>query len=263
MRRLTDRFLSVLSLVCRLPVPPPREFDYGRTDFFFPLVGILAAAAAWLGSALGCLVVPASPAAETLGALGLQYLAFNLFHLDGLLDSADALFPVVDKESRLRILKDSRIGTYAFAAGLFVVAAKAFALGGSLGFAAGRGALRLAVFAYPVVGRAAGALVPLFARPAREDGLGSRMRGFSPVAWTAGTLLALAPFAAAAFVSCGGAGFSVFLAAALVSAVAAGLGMAAAYRSKLGGFTGDALGAAVEIGEALFLVVAVALLARL
>jgi adenosylcobinamide-GDP ribazoletransferase len=263
MRRLKRQFLSVLSLVCRLPVPSPSEFDYGRTDFFLPLVGILAGAVAWLGFALGSLVLPGSAVAATLGALGLQYFAFNLFHLDGLLDSADALFPVADKERRLQILKDSRIGTYAFGTGIFVLAVKAFALGGAIGRAAGEPVLRLALFAYPVAGRAAGALVPLLARPAREDGLGSLMRGFSPLAWAFGSLLALVPFAASAYISRGTVGLAIFLVVSLVSAAASGFGLAAVYKAKVGGFTGDTLGAAVEIGETLFLVAAVAFFARL
>jgi len=97
------------------------------------------------------------------------------------------------------------------------------------------------------------------------------MRGFSPIAWAAGFLLALTPFAVALLAAhhgiagapCGALCLAIFVAEALFSTIATGLGMAAVYCAKVGGFTGDALGAAVELGEAIFLVVVAASLTRL
>jgi adenosylcobinamide-GDP ribazoletransferase len=263
---MIGRFLSVLSLMCRLPVPAPREVDYRRADFFIPLIGTLAGAAAWLGSKLGFLILPGSPAAATLGALGVQYLAFNLFHFDGLLDSADALIPMASRERRLAILKDPGIGSYAFACGLFVAAVKFFCLRRAIELSAESLALSWALFSYPVAGRVAVALVPLMSSPARKEGLGSLMVGFSPLASALGWALALVPFAAAAAWAPGArgvAGAAAVYALGALSGSISGLYMSYAYRRKLGGFTGDALGAAVEIGEALFLVLAVAIVARL
>jgi len=266
-RRLIDRFLSVLSLVCRVSVPRPKNFDLSRTDFFFPLIGLLAAAAAGIGAALGALVLPGSALAAALGALGLQYYAFNLFHLDGLLDSADALLPAVDRERCFAILKDSRIGSYAFAAGLFVIAVKALALAEAIRLASGSSiAIRLSIFAYPVAGRAAAAFVPLVSKPAKKEVLGSSMTGFSPLGWAAGSALALSPFGAVLALGPGAAGLarvSIFYIVCTASACAVGLALSKAYRAKLGGFTGDALGASVELAETLFLVLGVAILARL
>ncbi len=248
-----DPFLSVLSLTCRFRVPAPAEPDYGRADFFLPLTGVLAGLAALGGWGLGTLAFP-GPWLPALSALAAQYLAFNLFHLDGLADSADAGLAVAEPERRLEILKDPRVGVYGLFAAFLVLASRVAALavlGGRSGFPA-------VLLAAPVSGRFAAALVPLAAEPARPEGLGARMRGFRPPAVAAGLLVGLAPAFLA--VLAGAAGEGWILAGilgtgigALAAGLAAGLGSALFYRRRFRGFTGDALGAAVELGELAFL----------
>lgn len=248
-----DPFLSVLSLVCRIRVPSPQGPDYSRADFFLPVIGILPGLTALAAWRLGSILVP-GPWLPALFSLAAQYLAFNLFHLDGLADSADAGLGAATPERRLEILKDPRAGVY----GLFAVflalgfrVAALSALGGRPGFAA-------VLLAAPVAGRFAAALVPLAAKPARPDGLGARMRDFSPPAVAAGLLAGLAPAFLAVLAGSAGegrvlAGILGIGAGALAAGLAAGLCTAVFYRRRFGGFTGDALGAAVELGELLFL----------
>ena len=253
MRLLLDQFLSVLSLTCRAPVPYRKEPDYSRADFFLPVVGIPAGLAALAGWALGTLAFPGVwlPALCSIAA---QYLVFNLFHLDGIVDTADAGLAQVSPERRLEILKDPRAGTYGLFAGFLILAVRTAALA-SL---AGRPALAAALLAAPVAGRFGAALVPLIATSAREEGLGASMKGFRPQSVAAGFLAGLVPAFLAVFLTqanegriLGGiVGIGI---GALAAGLAAGVGIALFYRRRFGGFTGDALGAAVELGELAFL----------
>jgi adenosylcobinamide-GDP ribazoletransferase len=248
MKRGLARFLSVFTLVSRIPVKAAFDPDFSRADFWLPLVGLPAAAvslAAWLAArwAFG------DPTIAAIAALAAQYSAFNLFHLDGLLDSADAMAGHLPAERRLEILKDSRIGSYAFFFGIAELGAKVAALAalGTLGPVPAAAAL----LAAPVGGRLAGALVPTMSRPARPDGLGSLMKGQSRMRAAAGWAIGSLALAAG-WATCPGLGALPWAAAAgasLIGALLGSLSISSIYSRRVGGFTGDAIGAAVEVGE--------------
>jgi adenosylcobinamide-GDP ribazoletransferase len=259
MIRPVRRFLSVFTLVSRIPVRSAFESDFSRADFWLPLVGIPASLCSLAGWLLAELLFR-DHLVSALAAMGLQYGAFNLFHLDGLLDSADAMAGHLPPERRLEILKDSRIGSYAFFLGFLALAAKVAAIA-ALG-ALGPIPLVAALLAAPVGGRAGGALVPLLSKPARPGGLGALMRGFSPArlaaGWLLGSLSLVAGWAALGGATLGGAAgggprdwnaWALAAGASLLGALAGGASMARLYTRRVGGFTGDAMGAAVELGE--------------
>ena len=254
-----DRFLSAFTLVSRIPVRLRFSWDASALDFHLPLVGVpvaaLAAAVLWLARASGL-----SPFLAALACLCVQYFAFNLFHLDGLMDSADALLGSGDRERRLAILKDSRIGVYAFFVGFAYLSAKtAFLAEAAERLPTATPAEFAAIFAYPICGRAAGALVPALSKPARTDGLGAAASGARAYrtfgGTTAAALLLWAVAALASAVSNDGDFASLAAAAALswpiivLSALAAASFTARSYKRTVGGYTGDAQGAAVEFGE--------------
>jgi adenosylcobinamide-GDP ribazoletransferase len=255
-----DRYLSAFTLASRLPVGIRFRYDQSRLDWHLPLVGVpvaaSAAAALFLARALGC-----SPFFASLCAIAFQYFCFNLFHLDGLMDSADALLGGGDREKRLAILKDPRIGVYAFFAGALDLAFKAALLARLCALPAGIGALSFAVLAaYPVSGRAAAALVPAFARPARQDGLGVQAEGGRAYRAFGGTALAILPFLAIGIsvdlmrgVGLGPWNLGLWFIVPAAALFTAGF-MARSYRKAVGGYTGDAQGAAVELAELVHLV---------
>jgi adenosylcobinamide-GDP ribazoletransferase len=259
MRSIWDSFLSALTLVCRAPVPYRKEPDYSRADFFLPVIGILAGLAALAGWGIGSLLFH-GPWLPALCAVAAQYLLFNLFHLDGLVDTADAGMAQVSPERRLEILKDPRAGTYGLFAGFLVLASRTAALAS----VADSPVFASILLASPVAGRFAAVLVPLVAKPARAEGLGASMKGFRPKAAAAGLIVGLVPSFLAVLFSLAGeggilAGIVVIGVGALAIGLVAGLGMAIFYRRRFGGFTGDAMGAAVELGELAFLLGASAL----
>ena len=259
-------------MVSRIPVRTAFDFDISRIDFWLPFIGVFPALLAGLIVLVMRILFPADTFPAALAALAAQYFCFNLFHLDGLMDSADAFFGTVSPEKRLAILKDSRIGVYGFFAGTFAILFKAALLAALVPLDA---AYAFALFSWPLSGRAAAALVPVITPPQNEAGLGALSKnnragrvfagaGAGALVWFmlswAGTFLAFraglcgAPPFLTGNIS---AGFDVprFFIISLLpfAAVLAAFPVARLYRKGIGGYTGDALGAAVEIGETVHL----------
>jgi adenosylcobinamide-GDP ribazoletransferase len=243
---MRDRFLSTLSLVCRLPLPARFAFDLSRADFYLPLIGLFPAILG-LAAFYGAHFLFHSITVATLTALAAQYLGFNLFHLDGLVDTADAFLGDFDREKRFAILKDSRIGVYGLFAGVTLLALKGALLTSLL---AGRGPGVLLLFgAYPITGRWAAALIPSLTGPAKPEGLGALLAASKirrAVAGLGFSLVLYAPLMAAGSPS---PVFALLGLAPVLSGVPTAFGVARLYKTRLGGYTGDALGAAVELGE--------------
>ena len=202
----------------------------------FPLVGLL----------IGALLVGVDGALTSLfpsmvAAFGdVMFLALITggLHLDGLADSADALFSGAgDRERRLAIMKDSRIGTMGALALILVLALKASAIG------ALTAPQRLPVLLLmPVAGRIAMLVimrVQAYARPAA--GLGSLFGRTDlltlggSVFFGVGAVLLLIPW-------------PMGLGMLTCSALALGWWIFFCAR-VLGGFTGDTLGAGCELVE--------------
>jgi adenosylcobinamide-GDP ribazoletransferase len=262
-----DRFLSVLALVSRFPVKGRFRFDASRTDLYLPVVGLLPAVLA-LALYFAALRLTGLHGFSVAFALFAQYLGFNLFHLDGLADTADAFLGTASREKRFAILKDSRIGVYGLFAGISAPAFKFLLLCGLLRDRISAAPLAyLIIFAYPVAGRFGAALIPCMARPAKLEGLGALAARSSVLRAVLGTTAALAVWfaggiAAAAFAELppdtsliSAAPFFVLpLTAGLLAAVL----YAFAYKKALGGYSGDALGAAIETGETICLLLTAA-----
>lgn len=116
MKRLRPFWLA-LGFLTTLPVPDVGEVKPGEmkaASAFYPLigwiVGALLAIAAWMLQRL-----PDGLAAALLLALWLALT--GMLHLDGLLDSADALLAMKPVEDRLRILGDVHHGSFALGVG--------------------------------------------------------------------------------------------------------------------------------------------------
>lgn len=103
-----------LHLLTRLPVPWPRLYrdgELGASLPWFPLVGALVGG---IGGGLGSLLVGLG-APEGLGrlvAVFVPVLLTGALHEDGLADACDGLFGGRTAERRLEIMRDSRIGSF-------------------------------------------------------------------------------------------------------------------------------------------------------
>lgn len=247
------RLMSTASLISRIPVRLRAEPDFSGADFWMPIVGLGAGACACGGALLGSAlfgpgVLPA------LAAIAAQYLPFNLFHLDGLLDTADALGANGDAGKRRSVLKDPRIGSFALFAGFVVLSARLGAVaallqnGGPLPW----GALLLA----PVAGRFAALVVTGASEPYADGGLASLLGRPSLVRSAIGYAIAAVPAAILFGASMGPLGAAAAILAGGLAALVSGLAVGRWYARHMGGYSGDALGTAVETGELLVLLTA-------
>lgn len=234
---LAVRFLTIV------PVPGREaqgEGALGRAAWGFPLVGLaLGGALALLDRSLAAIVPPLVSAAILLavwkGATGAM-------HLDGLADCFDAL-GTRDPSRRVAIMRDSHVGVFgasALTASLLI----AFSALAALPDSARAPILVLA----PAVGRVTPLIAGAWLRPATPgQGMGASFVAALPrAAGPAGLAAALA----VAWPWLGVAGLAI-----VAGAAAIGVGVSAALARRVGGVTGDVLGAGVELTEAAALVV--------
>lgn len=230
---------EALTLLTRLPVPPLPGTRGGRAAWAYPLaglaVGLLAALAAWLASGL-------SPTLAAGIALATMAAVTGALHEDGLADFFDGLWGGRTSEQRLAIMSDSRVGVYGAVALIFSIGVRWSALA----IIAAEGELWAALIAAAVLSRAPMVTLMHMLPNARSTGLSSAV-GRPP---RDTTLVAIAIAAGVGFLT---VGFAVIPVAILLCA--ATLAIAAVSKAKIGGQSGDVLGASQQIGEIAVLVV--------
>lgn len=239
-------FFATLQFMTRIPVPSRwtqglEMQQYVRGIVGFPVIGLI------VGAIAGAVFVALSPwCGVPLAALAYVLalaLVTGAFHLDGLADTCDGVFSARKREKMLEIMRDSRLGTNGGLALIFIVTAKVLAVSEL----ALRGTSMLAVLtAASVAGRSAIVLLMYRQRYAREgQGLGNlyigRVRGTEALITLAGGA-----------VLTGMLGHWFALRAFAVTLVVVWL-MGRYLRRRLGGQTGDTMGAAEELGELVFL----------
>jgi len=250
-------FLVALQFLTRMPVPLGAAWQpewVQQCARHFPgvglLVGAFGAAVLWAASLLW------PPPVAVLLSIAATVWVTGAFHEDGLADTCDGLGGAVGREQALLIMKDSRLGSYGAVGLVLVLALKAAAL-----VALAQPALWPALVALPLshaLSRAC-AVALLRALPYAGDAAHAKAKplalGIDGTGLAVAGLWALAALAAAAAVLAPAAVAVAALAAALVTfAVARWL------RRRLGGFTGDTLGAAQQFSEvAVYLALAAAL----
>ncbi len=237
---LLGRFCTALRFLTIIPVTWRAEEDPLRFNtclLFFPLVGALIGIVGSSGAYLAHFFFPQ----QVVVVLALIYLAFisGFLHLDGLSDSADGLMSSRPMEDCLRIMKDSRAGAMGVIAVVCVMLMKYSALS-----ALDMQWFYLAIFFMPLAGRCAILLsmawLP-YARP--EGGLGRLF--YSDSSRTSALIAFLALLILLMILA------PSRLVIAIVAIMAVNLLFGRWCRSRLGGATGDTLGAVCELTEAI------------
>ena len=245
-----------LALLTRLPMAPSGDVeapDIARAGRVMPLagalIGLVGAVAFWLSAALGL-----PPLVSGLVAVAATILFTGAFHEDGLADTADGFGAAAERARRLEIMRDSRTGTYGALALILSVGLRAAALAAIAASGAGAvaGGVAGALISAHALARALPPAVMAWAPLARSDGLAAGAGRPEPAqAWLAlglGALIALLLL-----------DFGTAVAAMAAAGLAAGALVLLA-RARIGGYTGDVLGAIEQIGEvAVLLAVAASL----
>jgi adenosylcobinamide-GDP ribazoletransferase len=238
--RLTS-LLAALQFLTRVPIRLRREPSLNATVAWFPIAGALIGAAVG-GAAAGLwYLVPPLVAAAMAVTLGL--LITGAFHEDGLGDVADAFGGGWTVERRLEILKDSRHGTYGVAAMCASIVVRVVALGSLPGPAV---MFAVAVAAH-TMGRVAAVAMAGTMQLATHSGLGADY-GRSTSRRRAAVSVASGVAIAALVVGWWAAPLAV---AVLVAVLMTGT----LAKRKIGGISGDVLGACEQVAECLCLVV--------
>jgi adenosylcobinamide-GDP ribazoletransferase len=238
-------FLIALQFMTRVPVPGWVGFDaewLSRSARHFAgvgaLVGAFAAVVLWAASQLWTMPVAVGMSmAATLWLTG-------AFHEDGFADTCDGLGGAASRERALEIMKDSRIGAYGAIGIATMLGIKAATLATLplasalaalvLGHTASRAAATGLMLLLPYAGDAAHAKAKPLAQQVGAVEFGGAVGWVGLVCaglWTLGALSALE------------------LGVALASAAAVAIVCARWLRRRLGGFTGDTLGATQQIAE--------------
>ncbi|ENA3445705.1 adenosylcobinamide-GDP ribazoletransferase [Yersinia enterocolitica] len=239
-------FLATLQFMTRIPVPERWTQglaldNYERGIIGFPFIGLIVGV---IGGVVFTLLAPwCGVPLAALGYVLALALVTGAFHLDGLADTCDGVFSARKREQMLEIMRDSRLGTNGGLALIFIVVAKVLVVSE---LALRDAPMLLMLTAASVAGRTVIVLLMYRQRYAREgNGLGNIYIGKvtgkqTLVTLAGGAILTLLLGQGAALL-------------ALVISMALVLLLATYLRRRLGGQTGDTLGAAAEVGELVFL----------
>jgi len=234
------RFLSIIPF----PGKPPKSTSHVLAGYPWAgvILGIITAAAAWAGgwvfSGAGIAVITVAVRIAITGGL----------HMDGLADLADGIGGGRDREKRLMIMADSRLGSFGALALLVMAALQITVIAELLVKTPGNHlslqALYPLIFA-PALSRG---IIPLMMRlfpSARPGGMGDRNRA------SAGSLAVMTALISVTVIAAFFYGIAgIIITAAVILFI---LGIAAGITRRLGGLTGDVYGALIEISDLLAL----------
>lgn len=233
--------LLALQFLTRIPVRSDGIYSDAKmaaSPRYYPTIGLIIGALSAAIYSVASLAL--TPLVGAVLSTALICLLTGAFHEDGLADSFDGIGGGLTKERSLEIMKDSRIGTYGAAALVFVLGLK-ISLLASLPI----GAAIAGLITVHCLSRVSSVLVIATSRYVRFEGTGK---------YTAGGLSS----ASVSIVIVTGAGALLGLAygldpsaafACVMGAAAGHAAMRAIYQQKLGGYTGDTLGAVQQVSE--------------
>ena len=229
----------------RLPfriASPVKVSDLGSAVHMFPVIGLIAgslgAAAFWIAAQIGLNSIAS-------GGIGLAAVIWitGALHEDGLADFFDGI-GAWDRDRRLQIMRDSSIGAFGVLALIFAIVVKVSILADLHT----NGVAFSALIAAVAISRGMMPLLMYFMKPARADGLGSEAG--RPSGEAAGMAVIISGLISVIIFD---GWLSILI---LFSAAIAVIGLGLLAQRRLGGYTGDVLGAAQQFAEIAVLVVA-------
>ena len=240
MKTQLKRFWLTLGFMTRIPVNVDlgevNDEDMHKGFLYYPVVGLVIGLVDMIVYLLVTMVLP-----ETFGimfAMLANFCVTGAFHLDGLSDTADGIYSARTRERMLEIMKDSRIGTNGAIAMCFDIMLK-FA---GLYYCDVKWLLILMM---PVAGKMVqGALVYKAIYP-RKNGIGIYV-GTVSFGTVVGTVILGLITMVLAFSWWGAIMFAVLFAFAYLFRIY--------ITGKIGGITGDVMGAGSELSEVLLLI---------
>ena len=224
---------AFLTVVGRSTTPTPRALRW------FPVVGIVLGAA--VGGSWWLFTKMFPPTVAAALAIGVDLALTGMLHFDGLVDSADGLLPHLPRDRRLEVMRTPDAGAFGMGAAVLVLLVRVACL-------ASMTPEVMVVIGVWCISRAIVAVAPARLRYARDSGLATAFTGGNG-GWV--PLIALVPATIVTAIAIGWPGIAT-TAATIIACVA----VLAFARRRIGGFTGDVLGASILVGETAGLVIA-------
>jgi adenosylcobinamide-GDP ribazoletransferase len=246
---VTDWFrdIAVAGLfLTRLPFRPKGEVGSGEladAGRVYPLIGLLVGVVAG-GTLMLAAELDLHPLACAFIGLAAGALVTGGLHEDGLADVADGFGGGYDRQRKMQIMRDSRIGAFGVLALIFSISIRASIVSGL----PGPGMAAVALLAGAVLSRAVLPAVMVFLPLARTDGLAATAgRATAQTMALAFCLGLIITWPLLGFLTAVGAGLAALFAAAVMGMVA---------QRQIGGYTGDVLGATQQLAEIAVLIIA-------
>jgi adenosylcobinamide-GDP ribazoletransferase len=240
---IVKRFLLMIQFLTRIPLPinlDVKEEDFGKGLVFAPLVGLVLGGCLVAGYYVLNAIFP--PLVTAIGVIIFYIVLTGGLHIDGLGDTFDGLFSNRSKEKILEIMRDSRVGTNAVLAVICLILINI----GMLSEFTPQHIVKVLLL-MPVAGRIGslvGSGISTYAR--RGEGLG---KSFIDYCGYKEIVLGLPIYFIIFYAVWGGIG----LIASVISAITATV-LTWLFSRKIGGSTGDILGAVCELNQTLFLI---------
>lgn len=241
-----NAFFVGLQFLTRLKIVNQTEWnidDFGKSVVYFPLVG--AVIGAFLMGYWWLLAGRISLELVALGAVIFEFLFTGGLHADGFMDTCDGLFSGRDKERKLAIMKDSRVGSNGVIGFVFLVLLK-----WQLLLIVSQTYIYEVLFIMPLLSRYGLTLSIRLFPYARPEGMGKAFAVYSPKStlWIS-TILTLWP------VFLYGWHYLLYMG----SVIAINLILNQFIMKQIDGVTGDTYGFVIETTELIFLMVVIGL----
>ena len=242
----------LFKFMTRLPVPGGNSFDskaLGKSMKWFPIVGLVIGIINLIVALILQTFIP-SPILTGIILVTLDVIITGGLHLDGLADTFDGIFSYRSKQKMLEIMKDSRVGTNGvLVLILYFIFKIAFLVETSELFGINQGIIMLVV---PVLSRINSVVNCTFEPYARSTGMG---KTFVDNTDKSGLLVSYVTVVAILY---GIANYftlpfiSLFIVLNIL--ILCGFFFGKLMSRKIGGITGDTLGALLELSSVLALV---------
>ena len=241
MKNEAASFLLAVQFLTRIPVRLNSLYSPERMAAavrYYPVVGVLVGGLSAIAFVVANAVFPIVLA--VLIAVGVGLLVTGAFHEDGLADTFDGVGGGLTRDKALHIMKDSRLGTYGTLALIIALAVKTVSL-----MSLSTVLIPLALISAHGLSRLSSVLVIATGDYVRDEGTGKPVAGAaSPASLIVGLATGLAIFI----------GWTIWLppiafAWALGGLIIGHLAMRLFFEPKIGGYTGDTLGAVQQSSE--------------
>lgn len=233
-----NNFLLLFQFITRIPVNISlacEKENFGKATLYFPVVGAILGAIEYFVFYITSLWLPLPVVAIITVIVGI--IITGGLHMDGLGDTCDGFFSFRSRERIIEIMKDSRVGSFGVLAMIIDIAVKALGI-----YYIGMKSMEYMIIVVPMISRLFTVFIALIGKTAKKDGTGNLYIGnTNGIYFTGAMTLTLL---------IGNLFFNVkYILILLLGGLIVTLLFNSFCNSKIGGHSGDTLGANNEIVE--------------